>query len=183
MIMITHNWNIKNDYPILDKAQKHHEDKRESDYHNNQEEYILKVNDVWFKDYCLEIGTPREEAHKYHLSDLSDVFSHLRSFGIYRDNIEIYHYRPVARLDVNTAKHYQPTDKQAKRYIVQYEDGMVYNSMFDDCYHWQIATPVSFDEAFTMALGHRATATYIDSYLDAWILVMDWVEEPIDFDL
>lgn len=180
---ITHNWNIKNDYPILDKDQKQHEDKRESDYIWNQEEYILKVNGVWFKDFCLEIGTPREEAHKYHLSELSNVFKYLRNFGIYRDNIEIYHYCPVARLDVSTAEHYHPTDNQAKRYIVQYEDGMVYNSMFDSCYHWQIATQVTFDEALKMALGHMAMATYIDSYLEAWILVMDWVEDPMSYDL
>lgn len=180
---ITHNWNIKNDYPILDKDQKQREDKRESDYILHQEEYILKVNGVWFKNFCLELGTPREEAHKYHLSELSNVFKYLSNFGIYRDNIKIYHYCPVARLDVSTAEHYHPTDNQAKRYIVQHEDGWVYNSMFDSCYHWQIATPVTFDEALKMAQVHLAMATYIDTHLEAWILVMDWVEEPIDFDL
>ncbi len=51
---ITHNWNIKNDYPILDKDQKRREDKRESDYILHQEEYILKANGVWFKNSCLD---------------------------------------------------------------------------------------------------------------------------------
>lgn len=177
--MITHNWNIKDDYSSLNKKQQRREDQRESDYHNNQEDYIVKANSVWLKDFGLELGTTREEAHKYHMSDIPNVLSCLNLFGIDQNNIEIYHYRPVARLDVNTAKHYHPTDKQAKRYIVQYEDGLVYNSLFNNCYHWQIATPVSFDEAFKLAQGHMAMAPYMVYQLDVWILVLDWVKEDI----
>lgn len=183
--MLLRNWNILDDDYLSSDEVRQHEDAREAQYQQDREQYKLTVGHLWLADKPNEYGdalfaTNAKDALVMHLPELQQVIDMLGHEIAHA--IKVWHYRPIARLDVDTAKlllNSDAKDKDEKRYIVQHEDGWVSNDLFDKCYHWQIATPYTLEDAYRIARGHHGMNAAIGDYSEVWILKLGWVMEKL----
>lgn len=178
--MLIRNWNVvDDDYLNVDEIRQH-EDMREVQYQQDTEEYKLSVGGLWFKerDEYGDTGfviNPKD-ALVMHLPECKRIIAVLGKNV--QHAIEVWHWRPVARLDVDTAQTMlNYVGKDEARYIVQHEDGWVSNDQFSNCYHWQIATPYTLENAYRIAKAHRNLSETIGDCQEVWILVLGWTKE------
>lgn len=184
--MLTKNWNIVDDDYFNDEEVRQREDAREAQYQQDMEKYKLTVGHLWLADKPDKYGdtlfaTNAKDALVMHLPELQRVIDMLGHEITHA--IRVWHYRPVARLDVDTAQlllNGADKDKDEKRYIVQHEDGWVSNDLFDKCYHWQIATPYTLEDAHRIAEAHCNVTEMIGDYTEAWILKLGWAKERVE---
>lgn len=178
------NWNILDcDYLDCEEVRQR-EDRREAQYQQDKEKYKISVNGSWLTEKPDEHSAARfdknpKNALTMYLPECKRVIDMLEHDVVY--GINVWHYRPVARLDVDTTQLLlNHVDQNEERYIVQHENGWVSNDLFDKCYHWQIATPYTLEDAHRMAKGHHGMNAAIGDYSEVWILKLGWVREKLE---
>lgn len=184
--MLIRNWNpVDDDYLDIEEVRQR-EDRRDAQYQQDREKYKISVNGLCLIEEPDKHGIARfdknpKDALIMHLPECKRAIAidRLREAVVY--GINVWHYRPIARLDIDTAKlMLDCVDKSEKRYIVQHGDGWVSNDLFDNCYHWQIATPYTLEDAYRIAKGHRNLSETIGECQDVWILRLGWVKEKLE---
>lgn len=182
--MLTKNWNIVDDDYFNDEEVRQREDAREAQYQQGTEKYKLSVNGLCLMEKPDKYGIAKfdkkpNDALIMHLPEFKRVIDILERNIAY--GINVWHYRPIARLDVNTAKlMLDCVDENEKCYIVQHEKGWVSNDLFDRCYHWRIATPYTLEDAYRIAKAHRNLSETIGDCQEVWILRLGWVKERVE---
>lgn len=53
------------------------------------------------------------------------------------------------------------------------------NDLFDKCYHWQIATLYTLEDACRISKGHRGMNEAIGDYSEVWVLKLGWAKEQL----
>ena len=183
--MLIRNWNPVDDDYLNSEEVRQQEDTREAQYQRDMEKYKLSINGDWLAEKPNKRGIAgfswdSKEALIMHLPEFKLVIDRLGSAIAY--GTVVWHYRPIARLDVDTAKlllSCTENDKDEKRYIVQHGGGWVSNDLFDKCYHWQIATPYTLEDAYRIAKGHRGMNEAIGDYSEVWVLKLGWAKEQL----
>lgn len=183
--MLIRNWNPVDDNYLNSEEVRQQEDTREAQYQRDMEKYKLSINGDWLAEKPNKRGIARfswdpKEALTMHLPELRLAVDRLGSAVAY--GTVVWHYRPIARLDVDTAKlllSCTENEKGENRYIVQHNNGWVSNDLFRKCYHWQIATPYTLEDAYRIAKGHRGMNEAIGDYSEVWVLRLGWAKEQL----
>lgn len=183
--MLIKNWNILDDNYLNDKEVRQREDAREAQYQRDTEKYKLSIGDFWLVDKPNKNGdatiavADAKDALVMHSPELQQVIDMLEDDIVY--GINVWHWCPIARLDVDTAQlllNGDAKDKDEELYIVQHDNGWVSNGLYK-YHHWQIATSYTLDEAYRIAKSHRNLSKTFGDYTDAWILKLGWAKENL----